>query len=215
MLSDVHTAGAPYKDTVRFFKHEIELSRKGDKMDWEEGQMLGEPDKHTKAPVSASQEFLPPGDCDDNRSSTFRGHQIHHARQSGSAAGFGSYDDFRRWQAHGRPVNKEWVPPSRVRDSLGELFLTFVDETDDSNNTPKVELVKKDATTFSKEKKNAESWQTLYEKLNKPEGSTITTNPRGGSRGGVRGRVHRGGRGGNRGVHHSRGRARPLLTSDW
>ncbi|KAJ4264485.1 hypothetical protein NW762_005685 [Fusarium torreyae] len=144
-------------------------------MDWEEGQMLGEPDKHKKAPVSISQEFLTPGQCDDNRSSTSRGHQICHQRLPGSAAGFGAYDKFRHWQAHGRAINREWVTPSRMRDSLSELFLTFEDESDDFTNTPKVELVKKDTTTFAKEKENAESWKTLYEKLNKLESSATTT----------------------------------------
>ncbi|KAF4949794.1 hypothetical protein FSARC_13397 [Fusarium sarcochroum] len=200
-LNDTFTASAPYQDTVKFFAHEIQLSRKVDKMDWEEGQMLGEPDSHTKAPISTSQEFLPPGDCVDNRTSTFRGHQIRHLRPSGAAAGFGSFDQFRHWEAHGRPVNKAWVPPSRVSDSLGKLFLAFVDDTDDSNVTPKVELVKKDATTFAREKTNAESWQTLYEKLNKLERPLSTTNTHRGPRRGSRGRVHRGGRGSHRGGH--------------
>ncbi|KAF9769883.1 hypothetical protein IL306_012620 [Fusarium sp. DS 682] len=108
-INDTFTASAAYKDTSRIFPREIELSRAGDKMAWVEGQMLGEADEETKAPISVSQEFIFPGDHTDSRSSTSRGHQIPHLRPPRVGAGWGWYDEFRQWQAHGRSINKDWV----------------------------------------------------------------------------------------------------------
>ncbi|EWG49216.1 hypothetical protein FVEG_08801 [Fusarium verticillioides 7600] len=57
LINDVFTASATYKDTAKIFPREIELSRAGDKMAWVEGQMLGEADEGTKAPISRSVHF--------------------------------------------------------------------------------------------------------------------------------------------------------------
>ncbi|KAF5707771.1 hypothetical protein FMUND_10920 [Fusarium mundagurra] len=79
LINDVFTASAAYKGTAKIFPRETELSRAGDKMAWVEGQMLGEADEKTKAPISASQDFIPPRDFTDTCSSGSRGHRIAHS----------------------------------------------------------------------------------------------------------------------------------------
>jgi hypothetical protein len=108
-INDVFTADAPYKYTAKIFSRATELSRAGDNMAWVEGQMLGEADKGTKAPISVSQEFIFPGDHTDARSSNSQGHQISHCRPEEIGAGWGGYDEFYEWQANGRAINKDWV----------------------------------------------------------------------------------------------------------
>ncbi|KAG7404847.1 hypothetical protein LZL87_006259 [Fusarium oxysporum] len=108
-INDVLTADAPYKDIAKIFARETELSHAGDKMAWVEGQMLGEADKETKAPISISEEFMFPGDHTDTRLSTSRGHLMGHYRPEGVGAGWGGYDEYYEWQANGQAINKDWV----------------------------------------------------------------------------------------------------------
>jgi hypothetical protein len=70
LINDVFTASVAFKNTAKIFPLEIELSRAGDKMAWVEGQMLGEADEETKAPISVPQDFIPPGDFTDTPMST-------------------------------------------------------------------------------------------------------------------------------------------------
>ncbi|KAH7154272.1 hypothetical protein DER46DRAFT_394097 [Fusarium sp. MPI-SDFR-AT-0072] len=159
-INDVLTVDTPYKDTAKFFPREIELSRAGDNMAWVEGQILGEADKETKAPISVSQEFIFPGDHTDTRSSTSRGHQISHYRPEGVGAGWGGYDEFYEWQANGRAINKDWVkqddPDWRNKTTAP---LTAVDEDEQE------EVVHYSDALVKRIQERTSELKTLHEKL--------------------------------------------------
>ncbi|KAH6969316.1 hypothetical protein DER45DRAFT_621956 [Fusarium avenaceum] len=126
-INDTFTASAAYKDTAKIFPREIEMSRAGDKMAWVPGQMLGQADQQTKAPISVSKEFIHPGDHIDTRSSTSRVHQIIHERPPGVGAGWGEYDQFYEWQANGRTIDKDMVKPGNWENMKTDP-LVFTDE---------------------------------------------------------------------------------------
>ncbi|KAF5534513.1 hypothetical protein FNAPI_12343 [Fusarium napiforme] len=160
MINDVFTSSAPYKDTNKIFPNEIKLSRGGDKMAWTEGQMLGEADEETKAPVSSSEEFLSPGDHSDTRSSTSRGHVVRHRAPYGTGAGWGDYDRFYEWQANGRAIKKEWVKQGdpNWRHNMTKPIVIVDDEG-------KKEVIPYSASQVNYIEDTAKDYKTLHEKI--------------------------------------------------
>ncbi|KAF4490401.1 hypothetical protein FAGAP_10828 [Fusarium agapanthi] len=179
-----------YKDTAKIFPRAIELSRAGDKMAWVEGQMVGEVDQETKAPISVSQEFIHPGDFNDTRSSTSRGHRIAHSRPTGVGAGWGGYDEFYDWQSNGRAIKKEWVregDPSWRNKTVAPLKFTGEDG--------KVEIVPYSDAAAARIQERTSELRTLHEKLEGQGIGGINQRGRGSNgrfRGGSRGRGGRG-----------------------
>lgn len=63
--------------------------------------------RDNKDNISRIKHFLPPADTGaDVRSATSCGHDIVHPRPDGVKAGWGQFDTFYEWQAHGRVVDK-------------------------------------------------------------------------------------------------------------
>ncbi|CAJ0541065.1 Ff.00g078640.m01.CDS01 [Fusarium sp. VM40] len=177
---------------MKIFPHAIELSRVTDKMAWVPGQMLGEPDAETKAPISISQEFIFPGDNTDTRSSTSRGHQIHHKRPPGVGAGWGGYDEFYEWQGNGRTINKDWVKPGNWENSEASR-ITF------SNDNGEVDVAHYTDAEIEKIQSKSANSRSLHTKLrNRGTGyvQQSARRGRGNVRGGKGARGARGGRGG-------------------
>ncbi|KAF4340107.1 hypothetical protein FBEOM_5967 [Fusarium beomiforme] len=202
-INDVFTASVAYKDTANIFRREIELSRAGDNAAWVEGQMLGEADPETKAPISVSKDFILPGHNTDTRSSTSRGHEIPHMRPPGEGAGWGGYDKFHAWQANGRSINKDWVDEGDWQEKK-IAPLKFTDE-----ETGEVEIVPYSKENINDILERTANYKTLHEKL-ADSGKTNQTVSNQGGRGGQA--SVRGGRGGRRGRGGRGGRG---ATSFW
>ncbi|RSM14560.1 hypothetical protein CEP52_001153 [Fusarium oligoseptatum] len=138
MLSDVFTASAPHTDTIRLFPQAMGMWCRGEGKEWKPEHILGE--KKTKrkdkdkviAPMSVSQEFLVPGEQTDVRSLTSHGHFIHHQAPPGIGLGWGDWDLYAEWQAHGRSVNRTWVVRGDWKPKFDEEFTFVVDSEDPS-----------------------------------------------------------------------------------
>ncbi|RSL90890.1 hypothetical protein CDV31_015587 [Fusarium ambrosium] len=187
MLSDVFTASAPHTDTIRLFPQAMGMWCRGEGKEWKPEHILGE--KKTKkkdkdkviAPMSVSQEFLVPGEQTDVRSLTSHGHFIHHQAPPGIGLGWGDWDLYAEWQAHGRSVNRAWVTRGDWKPKFDHEF-TFVVDSED----PSVEIMgdtvpaEQDTEEAEPDAQNARAhrrasgWdgapQTLYQKLNNQRG---------------------------------------------
>ncbi|KAI8680038.1 hypothetical protein NCS57_00283500 [Fusarium keratoplasticum] len=139
MLSDVFTASAPHTDTIRIFRNAMGMWCRGENKQWMPEQIF--PEKKEKrdeviAPMSVSEEFLVPGEQTDVRSLTSNGHFIHHHPPPGIGLGWGDWDLYTEWQAHGRSVDKTWVPRGDWKPKVEGEFV-FVADSDD----PSAEII--------------------------------------------------------------------------
>ncbi|KAM6520760.1 hypothetical protein FSOLCH5_005540 [Fusarium solani] len=206
MLSDVFTASAPHTDTIRIFRNAMGMWCRGENKQWIPEQIF--PEKEEKrdkviAPMSVSEEFLVPGEQTDVRSLTSNGHFIHHHPPPGIGLGWGDWDLYTEWQAHGRSVDKTWVPRGDWKPKVEGEF-AFVADSDD----PSAEIIV-DRVIVRPDNRNAQrniegalghqrasSWdgapETLYQKFNP---GSRPDNQRGGTQGWARGGRGQGGRG--------------------
>ncbi|RSL69194.1 hypothetical protein CEP54_002470 [Fusarium duplospermum] len=177
MLNDVFTASAPHTDTIRIFPQAMGMFCRGEGKEWKPEHILGEKKKKGKviAPMSVSQEFLVPGEQADVQSLTSHGHFIHHPAPPGIGLGWGDWDLYAEWQAHGRSVNKAWVTRGDWKPKFDEEFTFVIDNEDPSveilGDTVPAEPVTEEAETDAQNARahrRSSSWdgapQTLYQK---------------------------------------------------
>ncbi|EEU40438.1 uncharacterized protein NECHADRAFT_76708 [Fusarium vanettenii 77-13-4] len=133
MLNDVFSASAPHTDTIRIFPNAIGMWCRGENKQWRPEHIF--PEKKEKrgdviAPMSVSEEFLVPGEQTDVRSLTSNGHFIHHHPPPGIGLSWGDWDLYTEWQAHGRSVDKNWVPRGDWKPKV-EGEIVFVADNED------------------------------------------------------------------------------------
>ncbi|KAL2692093.1 hypothetical protein Neosp_002498 [[Neocosmospora] mangrovei] len=127
MLNDVFSASAPHTDTIRIFPNAMGMWCRGENKQWRPQHIF--PEKKEKrgdviAPMSVSEEFLVPGEQTDVRSLTSNGHFIHHNPPPGIGLGWGDWDLYTEWQAHGRSLTPAPGPTTNEeepRDGLEEV----------------------------------------------------------------------------------------------
>ncbi|KAJ4323974.1 hypothetical protein N0V84_004066, partial [Fusarium piperis] len=209
MLNDVFTASAPHRDTVRVFPQAMEMWCRGEGKEWKPEQMFGEKKKKDKviAPMSVSEEFLVPGEQTDVRSLTSHGHFINHHAPPGTGLGWGGWDLYAEWQAHGRSVDKTWITRGGWKSDFREEFTSVIDNEDPSVDIMGDTVPAEPDTEDAGGHRRASSWdgapQTLYQKFNPGSG---LNNQR--VRAQEWGRGDRGGRGGGGRGGPGRGRGR-------
>ncbi|RYP56174.1 hypothetical protein DL769_009958 [Monosporascus sp. CRB-8-3] len=187
-MRDVESTDAPYKDTAKLFPEALDMLKRS-------GSKLGSdqlPDTTTQAQASISFALFrrPPEWSDAELSSaTSGGHVQIHKRPPGVGLGWGDYDLFDEWQAHGREVKQTMVEIKPW--SLNSAQFNFITEGDPSDVIHVSEKLK------GEEDPPKPLWEKLMNRKMK-EGQPKSGSSRGGARGGPRGR----GRGGSRGGSH-------------
>ncbi|UPK96271.1 hypothetical protein LCI18_007206 [Fusarium solani-melongenae] len=135
MLSDVFTASVPHKDTIRIFRNAMGMLCRGENKQWKPEQIFPEKKERRDeviAPMFVSEKFLVPGEQTDMQSLTSNGHFIHHHPPPGLGLGWGDWDLYTEWQAHGRSVDKTWVPRGDWKPKVEGEFVFVADSYDPS-----------------------------------------------------------------------------------
>ena len=133
-VADTSTTDKPHEDTWRFFSHELETFNASEsRVYWEPGQLIG-PDGSRPGVKATSISFAPsfvlPGQpLADNRVATSGGCAIKHIRPYGVGLGWGDYDIFTSWEAHGRNLRKEWVVNKNWSTNRQTEDLVFVSKS--------------------------------------------------------------------------------------